>query len=139
MVARLRNLRNRGIAARLGLLGAIMLVAFAVAAPVASRLGGPIALAAAATAAGLCLFGTGVALILTDRFRTPHGALTALWIGTALRTGVPFAAGMAIHLHGGPLARAGLLWYLLTFYPIALTVGTILSLPPTNRRPTPAR
>jgi hypothetical protein len=116
-----------------------MLVAFAVAAPVASRLGGPIALAAAATAAGLCLFGTGVALILTDRFRTPHGALTALWIGTALRTGVPFAAGMAIHLHGGPLARAGLLWYLLTFYPIALTVGTILSLPPTNRRPTPAR
>jgi hypothetical protein len=51
-------------------------------------------------------------------------------LGMALRTGVPFVVGIAVHLHGGPLAQAGLLWYLLMFYPIALVVGTILSLPP---------
>jgi hypothetical protein len=121
------------------MLGAVMLAAFAATTPVAIRLGGLVALAAAATACGLCLAGALLALILADRFRTPNRALAALWIGMALRTGVPFAAGMAIHLHGGPLARAGLVCYLLVFYPIALTVGTILSLPPTNRRPTPAR
>jgi hypothetical protein len=116
-----------------------MFTVLAATAPVALRLGGPIALAAAATAAGLCVVGAVTTLILVDRFRTPGGVLAGLWIGVVVRTGAPFAAGMAIHLHGGPLARAGLLWYLLVFYPIALTVGTLLSLPPMKRHATPAR
>jgi len=138
MVTWLSNLRNRGVAVRVTMLGAAVLAAFAVAAPVAVRLGGSLALAAAAIAAVLCLAGSAVALVIVDRFRTPSGALAALWIGMIIRTGVPLAVGMAIHLHGGPLAQAGLLWYLLLFYLIALAVGTILSLPPTNRQTTPA-
>ena len=138
MVTWLSNLRNRGVAVRVTMLGAAVLAAFAVAAPVAVRLGGSLALAAAAIAAVLCLAGSAVALVIVDRLRTPSGALAALWIGMIIRTGVPLAIGMAIHLHGGPLAQAGLLWYLLLFYLIALAVGTFLSLPPTNRQTTPA-
>ena len=139
MVHWLCNLRNRGVAVRLMVLGGVVLAALAATAPVAIHLGGSLALTAATTAAGLCLAGATAGLAIVDRFRTPSGALAALWIGMTLRTGVPFAAGMAIHLHGGPLAQAGLLCYLLVFYPIALAIGTILSLPPTNRRPKPAR
>ena len=139
MVIWLSNLRNRSIAARATMLGAVVLAALAAAAPVAIRLGGFLALAAAAMAAVLCLAGAAVALGIVDRFRTPSNMLAALWIGMVIRTGVPFAVGMAIHLHDGPLAQAGLLWYLLLFYLIALAVGTFLSLPPTNRQPTPAR
>ena len=138
MVAWLSSLRNRGVAARAMILGAVVLAALAATAPVAIRLGGSVALAAAAMAAVLCLAGAAAALVIVDRLRTPNSALAALWIGMSVRTGVPLAIGMAIHLHGGPLAQAGLLWYLLLFYLIALAVGTFLSLPPTNRQPTPA-
>jgi hypothetical protein len=120
------------------MLGAIVLAVFAATAPVAIRLGGSVALAAAAIAAVLCLTGAAAALMIVDRFRTPSSALAALWVGMTVRTGVPFAVGMAIHLHGGPLAQAGLLWYLLLFYLTVLAVGTILSLPATKRRPPPA-
>jgi hypothetical protein len=139
MIAFLQNLRNRGVAVRLGTLTTTMLVALAAATPVAIRVGGLNAVAAAATAIGLCLAGAALALILADRLRTSNSMLAGLWIGVALRTGAPFVAGMAIHLQGGPLAQTGLLWYLLVFYPIALTAGTILSLPPTKPQPTPAR
>ena len=139
MVTWLCNLRNRGVAVRATMLGAVVVAALAATAPVAIRLGGSLALAAAATAALLCLAGAAAALLIVDRFRAPSGALAALWIGMTIRTGGPFAVGMIIHLHGGPLAQAGLLCYLLVFYPIVLAVGTILSLPPTNRQPTPAR
>jgi hypothetical protein len=139
MVAFLGNPRNRGVAARLGLLATTMGLALAAAAPVAMRRGGLVGIEAAATAALLCFGGAILALIVVDRLRTPNGALMGLWIGLMLRTVAPFVAGMAIHLHGGPLAQAGLVWYLLAFYPIAIAVGTILSLLPTKQRPTPTR
>jgi hypothetical protein len=138
MVAWLSNLLNRSVTARAMMLGAAVVVAFAATAPVAMRVGGVLALAAAAMAAVLCLVGAVAALVIVDRFRTPSGVLVALWVGMTIRTGIPFAVGVAIHLHGGPLAQAGLLCYLLVFYPIALAVGTVLSLPPRNRQQTPA-
>jgi hypothetical protein len=137
MATWLGNLRNRGVAVRLMVLGIVVLAVYALAAPVAICLSGFIALAAAALAAGLCLTGAAAALLVADRLRGPGGALAALWLGMALRMGVPFGAGVTIHLHGGPLAQAGLLWYLLVFYPITLVVGTVLSLPPSNRQQTP--
>jgi hypothetical protein len=139
MFAWLSNLRSRGVMVRATALGAVMLAALAATAPAAIQLGGVLGLAAAAIAAVLCLAGASAALVIVDRCRTPGGALAGLWIGMMVRTGVPFAIGLPIHLYGGPLAQAGLLWYLLLFYLIALAVGTFLSLPPTKRRPTPAR
>lgn len=124
------RLRNCGVSIRLAVLTVVVLAAYCLTAPVAARLGGAEALKAAALAAGLCLIGAASALLIGDRLRGPHGALASLWLGMILRMGVPLTAGLIIHLHGGPLAQAGLLWYLVVFYPITLTVGTILSLPP---------
>jgi hypothetical protein len=134
MVAWLANMRNRSLSVRLGVLVLAVLVVYALAAPVAIQWGGFQGLAAAAVAAGLCLAGAAAAIAITGRLRGPTAALAALWLGMALRMGIPLVAGLAIHLHGGLLAQAGLLWYLLLFYPIALTVGTIVSLPPKDKR-----
>jgi hypothetical protein len=139
MADRLHNLRRWSVVNRLAVLCTVTMAAYAVTVPVAVCLGGPTAWAADTLAAGLCLAGTAMALVLADRLQGPGGVLAALWLGMAFRAGVPFVIGIAIHLHGGPLAQAGLLCYLLVFYPIVLAVGTILSLPPTNRQPTPAR
>jgi hypothetical protein len=134
MATLLGNLRNGSVAVRLGVLGAVMLAAYILAVPAVVHLGGSMGLLAAALAAGLCLAGAVAALVIGDRLRGPSGALAALWLGIILRMGVPLMGGTMIHLHGGPLAQAGLLWYLLVFYPITLVVGTILSLPPRNRQ-----
>jgi hypothetical protein len=139
MIAWPVNLRTRGLSARLAVLAIVVLIAYALTAPAAVRLDGSLGLAAAAVAAGLCLLGAAAPLAITDRLRRSGEILAALWLATGLRIGVPFVAGMAIHLHGGPLAQAGLLWYLLGFYLIVLATGTILSLPPTNRQPTRTR
>ena len=129
MATWLGNLRNRGVAVRLMVLGIVVLAGYTLAAPVAIHLGGSVALAAAALAGGLCLAGAAAAVVIADRLRGPSGALAALWLGMALRTGVPFVVGIAVHLHGGPLAQAGLLWYLVVFYLVSLAVGTFLALP----------
>jgi len=115
-------------------LGIVVLAVYALVVPVAVHLSGSVASAAAALAGGLCLAGASAALVVADRLQGPAGTLAVLWLGMVLRLGVPFAAGTIIHLHGGPLAQAGVLWYLLVFYPITLVVGTVLSLPPNNRQ-----
>ena len=112
MVSWLSYLRNRGMAARLSTLGIVVLVALGLAVPIAFFVGGLAATASAALAAALCLAGAAAALIVGNYLRGPGEVLVALWLGMILRLGVPFAAGVTIHLHGGPLAQAGLLWYL---------------------------
>jgi hypothetical protein len=139
MVAWFVNLRGRGLSARLAALAVVVLVAFALAAPLAVRLGGSPGVAAAAVAAMLCLLGAAAALTIADRLRRSGEMLAALWLGTALRIGIPLVVGLAIHLHGGLLAQAGLLWYLVGFYLVVLTAGTILSLPPPSPQPNRTR
>jgi len=94
--------------------------------------GGGKALAAAVVAAVFCLAGATIALMASHLLRGPKNALAALLVGMAARMGVPLTFGLAIHLQGGPLAEAGLLYYLLIFYPITLASETALSLPPTT-------
>jgi len=116
-----------------------VLVALVPVGPVAVCIGGGVALAAAAVAAVFCLAGASIALLVSHLLRGPKRALAALLAGMAARMGIPLAFGLAIHLQGGPLAEAGLLYYLLVFYPVTLAAETALSLPPTNadqRRPT---
>jgi len=59
--------------------------------------------------------------------RGPQRALAALVIGIFARMGVPLGFGLAIHLNNGPLAQAGLLYYLLAFYPVTLAIDPTLS------------
>jgi hypothetical protein len=135
MVAWLHNLRSRGLAVQAIVLGTVVLVAFAVVGLVAFRRGGANGLAAAALAATLCLLGATIALITCHLLRGPRRAIAALSLGMASRMGIPLAFGLAVHLRGGPLAEAGLLYYVALFYPVTLAVETLLSLPE-NRRPT---
>ena len=127
-------MQNCGVAIRAAALGIAVLAAFAMAGPVAVWVGGSVALAAAALAAALCLAGAAVALVIVYLLRDPRYALAALLAGMAARMGIPLAFGLAIHLQSGPLAEAGLLYYLLVFYPVTLTVETVLALPQ-RRRP----
>ena len=138
MASWLGRLRSRGVAVRLAALGVAVLAAYVLAAPMIVHLGGLDGLTAAGLAGGLCLAGAAGALAMGNMLRGPGGVLAALWLGMLLRMGVPFGIGMTVHLQGGRLAQAGLVWYLLLYYPITLAVGTVLSLPPRAPQRTPA-
>ena len=127
------NLRNRSLPARGAFLGLVMLGMYALVAPVAGYCGGSAGLWAAATAAVLCLAGAGLALVISQALRSPKHALYGMLLGMAARMGVPLAFALACHLHGGALAEAGLLYYLLALYPVTLAIETALSLPGGDR------
>ncbi len=131
----LADLRNRSIAARGTFLGLVVLGLYALVAPVAGFFcGGPAGIWAAAAAALLCLAGAGLALVVSHALREPNHALYGMLLGMAARMGIPLGFGLVCHLQGGALAEAGLLYYLLVFYPVTLGVETALSLP-RNERP----
>jgi hypothetical protein len=130
----LENLRSRGLGRRALVLGLVTLAMYAVVAPVAGCLGGQAAIWAATVAAGLCLAGTGSALVASHFLRGTKRALCGMLVGTMLRMGIPLIFGLGCHLHGGFLAQAGLLYYLLVFYPVTLAVETVLSLPLVDQR-----
>ncbi len=48
------------------------------------------------------------------------------------RMGVPLAGALMLQMSPGPLAEAGVMYYLLVFYPITLAIETLLSLPPSK-------
>jgi hypothetical protein len=129
MVRWLNHLQNQGLAVRAMVLGVTILAEYAVVAPVAAHLDGVMALVAAAVGGTLCLTGATTALIVSHLLRGPQFALHALLAGMALRMAIPLGVGVALHLRGGPLADARLLYYLLVFYPVGLIVETALSLP----------
>jgi hypothetical protein len=126
----LAELSSRGLAARGALLAAVVLAEYALVGPLAGVLGGLPGVAAAAAAAGLCLAGAGLALVVSHAFcGRPKYALYGVLLGMALRMGIPLGLGLTCHILGMALARAGLLYYLLVFYPVTLGVETALSLP----------
>lgn len=102
----------------------------AVVGPLAIHWGGLPGLAAGSLAAVSCWIGA-VAGFLIGRRMAPN-VLGTLLAGMAFRMGVPLAFGAAIHFLGRPLAQAGFLYYLLLFYPAALLMETMSSVP---RRP----
>jgi hypothetical protein len=134
MISRLNDLRSQSIAVRATVLVVAVLLVFMVVGPFAILFGGLVGLIAAIVAAAVCLAGALLALIIRGFLTGPESALAALVLGMATRMGLPLASGLAIHLHGGPLAEAGFLYYLVVFYPITLAVETLLSLPASQRR-----
>ena len=111
------------------MLGAVVIGLSAVVGPVAGLWHGRTGLRAVAVAAGVCLLGALVALVIAHGLRAPRYALYGLLLGMAARMGIPLGCGLAFHLRGGALVDAGLLYYLLVFYPVTLGVETALSLP----------
>jgi hypothetical protein len=133
MKSRFARWRSRGLAAQAAVLTVAVLAVYAVVAPVAAAISGLVGLAAAAVAAGLCLVGAGLALVASRRFRDPKNSLQGVLIGMLLRMGVPLFSALAIQVQGGSLAKAGVLIYLVVFYPVTLFVETALSLPSDDR------
>lgn len=127
--SRLARVRRWGVIAQSALLLGIVLVACVIVTPVAGIVSGFAGVAAALVAAGLCLLGAGLALVACRLFRGPKRVLPAVLAGMLLRMGIPLASGLALQFEGGPLAEAGLLVYLVVFYPVTLFVETALSLP----------
>jgi hypothetical protein len=123
------ELPERSLAFRGGLLGLAVAMLAAGVLPVAGLVGGRIALAAAALAAVVCLVGAASALVISHLLRGPRLALASLLVGMAVRSGMPLVLAIAVQIPGGPLAEAGFLYYLLVFYPVTLSVETVLSLP----------
>ena len=134
MKHQLEKLQRQGLAVHAAVLGLSALLLYGLVAPLAGFYGGQDGVIAAAVALGLCLSGTGSALVVSHFFRDPDRALHGMLLGMLPRMGIPLSIGLLIHLQNGFLSQSGLLYYLLLFYPVTLTVETILSLPPTGMR-----
>jgi hypothetical protein len=133
----LSNLRRRGLALRMAALWAVTLVVLGLAIPVAFRLGGWPSVAAASLAGTACLLGASLGLVASRLMPARELAFVAMLAGTLLRMGIPLGAGLLIHLQCRPLAEAGILYYLVFFYPVTLILGTALSLPHDESSTTP--
>jgi hypothetical protein len=127
------DLPNGSLAARAAALWVATLALGVLVAPVAGLLGGGAGIAASAVAGAACLAGATTALVLCDLLRGPHLALHGILLGMMVRMGLPLGCALIGHFAVPALANAGLLFYLLVFYPVTLAIETALSLP--RRKP----
>jgi len=97
-----------------------------------SLISGGWGLAAAVVAAVCCWLGAASALAAAVLLADVAGGLAGLLAGMVLRMGIPLTCGLVLHLRNGALAQAGVLYYLLVFYPVTLAVEIALSLPRTS-------
>ena len=110
------------------MVAAVLLLLYAAVAPWAYWLSGGAGLLAAGIAAAVCLLGAVAALFLSHRFRGPAHAVHALAFSMAARTGLPLILVLATSFCVGPLVRAGILYYLVVFYLVAMIIEVPLSL-----------
>ncbi len=130
------RLQRLGLAARAAVLVSAVALTYAVVAPVGWNISGSVGLRTSGVAAGVCLLGAALALVVSYRLRDPASALYGMLFGMLLRMGIPLAFAAGVYLEDGVLAENGVLYYLVAFYPVTLGVETVLSLPPTD---SPAR
>ncbi len=89
-------------------------------------------MAAAGLAAWICWVGSALALVVAQLLRGPNLALQCMLFSLVLRTGIPLGFAVVVQT-SGLLTRAGLVYYLLFFYLVALGVEVLLSLPEITR------
>ena len=97
---------------------------------------GKAGLIAAGVAALLCIAGAEAGLVLSHTFTGPKYRLYGILGGMLPRMGIPLAAGLILQITCGVLAEAGLLVYLIVFYPVTLGLGTVLAIPSVDGRET---
>ena len=110
------------------LLAAVATVTYIPTALAAYLLGGSSGVLAATIAAWLCLLGAIVPVVIPSRLVafTPASPMLA---GMVARMGIPICGGLALHLSFDALASAGVLYYLLVFYPPLLAAHVWVCLP----------
>lgn len=123
------SLPSRSLLARLIVLAAVMLAAYGGVLCVVAGHGDTAGMVAASLAAGVCLASAAAALLISQRLRDPANGLAGILLPMATRTGVPLLLAMLIRFRGGGLVEAGLLYYLVGFYLLALAVEVPMSLP----------
>lgn len=126
--ARSGAIRFDGLVSRCAALCGVVAAALVVVGFIAWWTGGEMALLAAALSALICGASAAAALACAALFRSPDLALLQVASGMFLRMGVPLALVLVIHHFGGPLADAGMVYYLLTFYLVTLVAEVPLSL-----------
>ena len=132
----LAKMREKSLPARIAILTAVEVLALAVSLTPSWLIGGQFGMLAATIAAVSCLVGGALALAISSLFHDPNQAFAGVLLGMLFGMGVPLVVAMACHLGGGELSRSGVMFYLLIFFPITLTVKTVLSLPKTASRMT---
>jgi len=125
--------RDWGLAAHSAVLGAAVLALACLVAPLAMVAGGVPGLAASAVAGGVCLLGAWAALLVCHAFRRTKYALAAVLAAMVPRMGIPLGLALLLHFRVPMLADGGLFYYLLVFYPVTLTLETLLVLPPADK------
>jgi len=124
------KLRSQGVIVQSAVLGLVVVIVYGAVAPVAGLCCGGAGLIAAAVAGALCFLGGASALMVCHLLRDPKFVLHRMLLGMLPRMGIPLGFALFFQLRGGVLAEAGLLYYLVVFYPFTLAVETALSLPP---------
>ncbi len=97
-------------------------------APVAWVICGAEGVAAAVAGAFLCFSGGLLSLVWNAAFPGPKLLVVRILGGMLPRMGVPILGGLVLQITVRPLAEAGILIYLLVFYPALLSLETWLSL-----------
>ena len=83
---------------------------------------------AASTAAGICWFGSTIALLMAGYSSRSNQAVHGHLLGMFFRLGFPLVVGMMLQKAGGALAEAGVFGLIVVFYLITLVAETLLSL-----------
>lgn len=96
--------------------------------PIAWVISGPKGVAAATAGGFLCFSGGLMSLVWNMAFPGPKLLVVRTLGGMLPRMGVPLFGGLMLQIAVRPLAEAGILIYLLVFYPALLSIETYLSL-----------
>ncbi|MFZ5832374.1 MAG: hypothetical protein ACOY3P_19995 [Planctomycetota bacterium] len=94
---------------------------------------------AALVALALTLFAGMTALALLNALRGRHQALIAVLVGMMVCMGIPLMGAVVIRIAYPALADAGLMYYLLVFYLVALAVKTAAAVGIVARAAPPSR
>jgi hypothetical protein len=123
----LRAAANGSLAAQaMWLLGSVACL-YLLLAPLAYSLHGTDALIASAVAAAICVFGSLGALIAMQFLKGPAMLIGGVVLGMFLRMTVPLVFCMIVYLQPGFLTRAGMVFYVLAFYMVTLTVDAAIT------------
>jgi hypothetical protein len=126
----LSHLQQKGLLVRAAYLGGVVIVAAIAILPAGWVLtGNRIGWFAGLAAGGVCLLAAWSVLGLSELLRKSQSLLALVLVGMMIRMGIPLAAALAVYFHGGPLADAGFLYYLVLFYFVTLVAETLLFLP----------
>ncbi len=121
-------MRQKSLFLRLAIVWGVTSVAGAIALSVGwAASGSRQSLAAGGLAWGVCTLAATIALVAGEPLRKPQHVIASVVLGMTVRMGIPLAA--AIFFRQGPLADAGVLYYLILFYTLTLITETLLSLP----------